>query len=215
MEKETLDKVLKQKVEPMLDESMHKIIGVTISEFGKDITDKIEKNPLIAYDIDTSVGFKAAKKLFKKQFLVRMLQTNFGNISAVAEKAGLDRRSVHRAVNELNIGIKGIRREMIKADYFRKEAVEGILKSTLESYKTVIRPGKLEDMYKNVDQLSAEIVKELPTIEMNWDEAETMFEKQYFEKALKENKGNVSKTARKIGLRYETLHRKLKKLGLK
>jgi DNA-binding NtrC family response regulator len=42
-----------------------------------------------------------------------------------------------------------------------------------------------------------------------------MFEKQYFEKALKENKGNVSKTARKIGLRYETLHRKLKKLGLK
>jgi DNA-binding NtrC family response regulator len=42
-----------------------------------------------------------------------------------------------------------------------------------------------------------------------------MFEVQYFKKALKENKDNISKTARKIGLRYETLHRKLKSLGLK
>ena len=215
MAKETLDKVLKRKVEPLLEESMHKILGVTISEFGKDISDKIEKNPLIAYDIDPAVPFKAAKKLFKKQFLTRMLQTNFGNISAVAKKTGLDRRSVHRAIKELDINIKNIRKEMIKADYYRKEAVGGILKDTLESYKTVIRPGKLEDMYENVDKLSSEIVRELPTIEMAWDDAERMFEKQYFEKALKESKGNVSKTARKIGLRYETLHRKLKKLGLK
>ncbi|MBW2995992.1 hypothetical protein KY332_01695 [Candidatus Woesearchaeota archaeon] len=215
MAKERLEEVLKKKVEPLLEESMHKILGVTISEFGKDISDKIERNPLIAYDIDTALDFKAAKKLFKKQFLTRMLQTHFGNISAVAHITGLDRRSVHRAVKELGIGIKGIRRDMLKADYYRKEAVGGILKNTLESYKAVIRPGKLEDMYKNVDQISSDIVKELPTIEMSWDSAERMFEKQYFEKALKENKGNVSKTARKIGLRYETLHRKLKKLGLK
>ena len=215
MTRETLDKVLKKKVEPLLEESMHKILGVTISEFGKDISDKIEKNPLIAYDIDTRLGFKAAKKLFKKQFLTRMLQTNFGNISAVAKVTGLDRRSVHRSIKELGVGIKKIRREMIKADYYRKEAVGGILKDTLENYKTIIRPGKLGDMYENVDKLSSDIVKELPAIEMTWNDAERMFEIQYFEKALKENKGNLSKTARKIGLRYETLHRKLKKLGLK
>ena len=215
MAKETLDKVLKRKVEPLLDESMHKILGVTISEFGKDISDRIERNPLIAYDIDVAVPFKAAKKLFKKQFLTRMLQTNFGNISAVAKVTGLDRRSVHRAIKELSIGIKGIRRDMIKADYYRREAVGEILKGTLDTYKTVIRPGKLEDMYENVDKISSDIVKELPAIEMSWDEAEKMFEIQYFDKALKENKDNVSRTARKIGLRYETLHRKLKKLGLK
>jgi len=43
MARETLDKVLKKKVEPLLEETMHKILGVTISEFGKDISDKIEK----------------------------------------------------------------------------------------------------------------------------------------------------------------------------
>ncbi len=214
MPKETLDKVLKKKVEPLLEESMHKILGVTISEFGKDISDRIEKNPLIAYDINATLSFKAAKKIFKKQFLTRMLQTNFGNISAVAEKTGLDRRSVHRAIKELNIAIKGIRKDMIRADYYRREAVGGILKDTLQTYKTIIRPGKLEDMYENVDKISTDIVKELPTIEMTWDAAENLFEKAYFEKALKENKGNISKAAKKIGLRYETLHRKIKKLGI-
>jgi transcriptional regulator of acetoin/glycerol metabolism len=215
MAKEKLEEVLKKKVEPLLDESMHKILGVTISEFGKDISDKIEKNPLITYNIDTSLSFKGAKKMFKKDFLTRMLQTHFGNISAVAAVTGLDRRSVHRAVKELGIKIKNIRQEMLKADYYRKEAVGGILKDTLDSYKAVIRPGKLEDMYQNVDELSSDIVKQLPEIDMTWDEAEAMFEKAYFAKALKENKGNISKTARKIGIRYETLHRKLKKLRLK
>ena len=138
MDKETLEKVLKTKVEPILEETMHKLLGVTISEFGKDITDKIEKNPLIAYDNNTSLPFKTAKKLFKKQFLTRMLQTHFGNVSAVAELTGLDRRSIHRSVKELKIGIKNIRRDMLRADYYRKEAVGGILKDTLNSYMVLI-----------------------------------------------------------------------------
>ena len=69
MVRETLDRVLKKRIGPLLDESLHKVIGITVPEFGKDISDKIEKNPLIAYDIDTTLPFKAAKKLFKKQFL--------------------------------------------------------------------------------------------------------------------------------------------------
>ncbi len=215
MAKETLDKVLKKEVEPFLDESMHKLLGVTISEFGKDITDKIEKNPLIAYDIDTSLNFKTAKKMFKKQFLKRVLQIHFGNVSAVAKATGLNRRSVHRAIKNLNIKVDKIRKDMLRSEYYRKEAVEGILKDTLDDYKTVIRPSRLENMYENVDKLSSDIIKKLPAIEMSWDSAERMFEKAYLKKALKENKGNVSKTARKIGIRYETLHRKLKKLGLK
>jgi len=215
MAKETLDKVLKKEVEPLLDKSMHKLLGVTISEFGKDISDKIEKNPLIAYDIDTSLKFKTAKKMFKKQFLTRMLRIHFGNVSAVAKATGLNRRSVHRAINKLNIKVDKIRKDMLKSDYYRKEAVEGILKDTLDDYKSVIRPSRLENMYENVDKLSSDIIKKLPAIEMSWDEAENMFEIAYLKKALKENKGNVSKTARKIGIRYETLHRKLKKLGLK
>ncbi|MBW2966015.1 hypothetical protein KY342_02850 [Candidatus Woesearchaeota archaeon] len=214
MPEKNLEKALKEKIEPMLDESMHELVGVTITEFGKDISDRIEKNPLIAYDIDTSLSFKAAKKLFKKQFLTRMLQNNYGNVSFVAKITGLNRRSIHRAIKELRINVKRTRKEMVKADYYRKEAVDSILKETLDNYKRVIRPSRLERMYKNVDKISGDIVKELPSIEMTWDQAELAFEKAYLEKALKENKGNISKTASKIGLRYETLHRKIKKLGI-
>ena len=66
-----------------------------------------------------------------------------------------------------------------------------------------------------MDKLSSDIVKKLPAVEMSWDDAEVEFEKKYLEKALAENKGNISKTAKAIGLRYETLHRKLKKLMIK
>ena len=214
MAKKTLDKVLKEKVEPMLEESMHKLLGITISEFGKDISDRIEKNPLISYPIDISISFKAAKKLFKKEFLTRLLQSHYGNVSAVAKITGLNRRSIHRAVKELGINIKRVRKTMVKTELYQKEAVDSILKETLDHYKRVIRPSRLEKMYKNVDKISSDIVKELPTIELTWDEAEIEFEKAYIRKALKENKGNVSKTAKKIGLRYETLHRKIKKLGI-
>ncbi len=215
MEKETLDKVLKEKVEPLVDDAMHKFLGITVAELRKDITDKIEKNPLISYEIDTSITFKSAKKLFKKEFLTRLLQSHFGNVSEIAKISGLDRRSIHRAVKELSINISKVRKEMIATKYYQKEAVDTILKSSLDSYRQVIRPSRLESMYKNVGRLSEDIVKELPAIEMTWKEAESEFEKRYLEKALKENKNNLSKTAKAIGLRYETLHRKLKRLGLK
>ena len=214
MVKKTLDKVLKEKVEPILEESMHKLLGITISEFGKDISDKIEKSPLISYPIDTSISFKAAKKLFKKEFLTRLLQSHYGNVSAVAKITGMNRRSIHRAIKDFRINVKKVRKEMVKTELYQKEAVDSILKETLSNYKQVIRPIRLEKMYKNVDRISSDIIKELPTLEMPWNEAEIEFEKAYLIKALKENKGNISKTAKKIGLRYETLHRKIKKLSI-
>jgi len=215
MQKETLEKVMKTKVEPLVEEAMHKFLGVTVSEIGKDISDKIEKNPLITYEINTEIGFKAAKKMFKKEFLKRLLQSHLGNISEVAKITGLDRRTIHRDIKDLNINIGKVRKDMIRTKYYQKEAVDSILKDTLDDYKEVLLPNKLEKMYKNVDKLSKNIVNELPSVEMIWDEAEKEFEKSYLLKALKENKENVSLTARKIGLRYETLHRKLKKLGIK
>jgi transcriptional regulator of acetoin/glycerol metabolism len=215
MVKETLEKVLKTKVEPLVEDAMHKFLGVTIAEVGKDITDKIEKNPLITYSIDTELGFKAAKKMFKKEFLKRLLQSHLGNVSEVAKVADLDRRTIHRDIKDLKINISKVRKDLIRTKYYQKEAVDSILRDTLDDYKTVIRSEKMDKIYKNVDKLSSDIVEELPAIEMRWDEAEREFEKRYLAKALKENKGNISKTARKIGLRYETLHRKLKKLGIK
>ena len=214
MGKLTLEKVIKEKVEPLVNEAMQKFLGVTIKELPGEITDKIEKNPLISYGITTDVRFKTAKKLFKAEFLKRLLQSHYGNVSAVAKIAGLDRRSIHRDIKEMKIDIKKMRKEMLKTEYYRKEAVDNILRSTLDDYKAVINPQRLEKLYKDVDRLSGEIAHELPAVEMAWDDAEMEFEKEYFKKALEENDGNISKTAKKIGIRYETLHRKLKKLRI-
>jgi DNA-binding NtrC family response regulator len=214
MPKESLDKVLKDKVEPMVQEAMHRFMGITVPEISSDITDSIEKNPMISYNIDTSLSFKQAKRAFKKEFLKRMLQTNLGNVSLVAKVTGLDRRTIHRDIRGLNIDVKKIRNEMIRTEYYQKEAVDSILRNTLDNYKQAIQPQKLEKMYEKVGELSEDIVKTLPLKEMQWDDAEKEFEKEFIKKALAENNGNVSLTARKIRLRYETLHRKIKKLGI-
>lgn len=210
----SLDKVLKEKVEPIVDDAMHKFLGITIEEMRGEISDKIEKNRLISYNIDTSLDFKLAKKMFKREFLKRLLQTHLGNITAVAKVSGLDRRTIHRDIKQLNIDIKKMRDDLVQTKYYQKEAVYGILRQTLDDYKEVINPGKLEKMYKNADLLSERIVDQLPSIDMTWSDAEKEFEKTYLTKALSENNFNITKTAEDIGLRYETLHRKIKHLGL-
>ena len=215
MAKEDLEKVMKTKIEPIVDEAMHKYLGVTINEISSDISDRIEKNPLITYELHTSLSFKIAKKLFKKEFLKRLLQSHLGNVSLVAKITGLDRRSIHRDIKEFSIDISTIRKELISTKYYQKEAVNTILRGTFDSYKTVIQSSKLDKMYDHVAELSEDIIKELPSLEMSWKEAEESFEKGYFSKVLNDNNWNVSLTARKIGIRYETLHRKLKKLGIK
>jgi hypothetical protein len=45
-------------------------------------------------------------------------------------------------------------KEMLRMDYTRREAVDSIVRKTLDKYKKIIRPSKLETMYKNVDRLS-------------------------------------------------------------
>jgi DNA-binding NtrC family response regulator len=212
---ETLEKVVKEKVEPLVEEAMHKYLGITVSEIKGDISDRIGKSPLLSYEINTSVSFKVAKKLFKKDFIKRMLHSHKGNIGIVARITGLDRRSVYRAIKEFGIDIKRIKSESIRMKHYRKEAVDTILRDTFGAYKTVLKADKLKKMYKGVEKLSSEIVRELPAIEMTWKEAEREFEKAYIKKILREMKGNISKAAKKMNIRYETLHRKIKRLGIR
>ncbi|MBW2992879.1 hypothetical protein KY345_06710 [Candidatus Woesearchaeota archaeon] len=215
MAEKTLEKVMKEKINPLIEESLHRFLGVTINELNKELSDKIEANPLISFDIDTSLSFKAAKKLFKKQYLQNLIRNHYGNISEVARIAKVDRRSIHRAVIELKINVAKVRKELLRPDYYKKEAIDEIFRKTLDTYKGVIHPEKLEDVYRHVPSLTKNIVKELPPYEMSMKEAEREFERQYLKKVLDENKWNISLTARKIKLRFETLHRKIKSLGIK
>lgn len=214
MEKEDLEKVVKNKVKPIIDEAMQKLIGARVVEIETDITDKIAKNPLLEFEIDTSISFKKAKDEFKKKYISKLLQTHLGNISKVADLIGVDRRSIHRLIKELEIDVEKIRNNLLSKEYAREEAVKDAIESTLDEYRQVINPQKLKKMYEEAPLLSKDIIKNLPASPLTLKEALEEFEKKFIMVALKKNDFNISKTAKKIGLRYETLHRKMKSLGL-
>lgn len=209
-----LEKTVETKIKPMLEEAMQKYLGVTVSEIGADITEKLKKGHLLGLDINTKLPFKRAKNLFKKWFLMRLLKTHFGNVSDVARISRVDRRTIHRLVVEMKHDIDKFRVEMAKREYWRQAQVRSIIESALESYKSSIHPSRFDVMYKQAPEISKDIAKELFEPHMTLKEAEAEFEKLYLKKALEESNFNISQTARKIGLRFETLHRKLKRLGL-
>ena len=212
---DTSNKLDKNDVEDIVNDAIHKVLGVSIDELNKDISEKLSKSALLDFTIDTKQGFKKAKKKFKQDFLRRLLRVSYGNISEVANRAGVDRRSIHRIVKDAGINVSKIREEMIKPYEVKQRAIGHIIESVVDTYKTVIHPQKIEKVYKNMGEVSKDILDELPDKRLKLKDAEELFEKEFLRKAIKENDGNITNTAKKIGLRYETLIRKLKKLGLK
>ncbi len=212
--KKDLEETVKEKVSPMVEETMEKRLGVAIPQLESDITDQLLQSHLDIY-IAFDKSFKEAKKLFKKEFLKRELEVHLGNISELAKVLKVDRRSVHRAIKRLEINVEDVRKSKEeKGDYYGG-LIDKTIRSALEPYEEIIKPEKMELMYREVPRLSRNIVQILPHQELTWKEAEREFEKQFLGRALVENEGNVSKTAQKIEVRVETLYRKLKKLGLK
>ncbi|HLC75124.1 MAG TPA: helix-turn-helix domain-containing protein [Candidatus Nanoarchaeia archaeon] len=207
-----LEHVMKGKIEPLLEEAMQKFLGVTIREVERDITEKIGSERVIGLGVRTDLPFKEAKRAFKREFLERTLKTHYGNVSEVADIVGLDRRSIHRDLKNLGIDMKKVREKLYKAGYFEREAVDGAIRKVLEQYKQIIQPAKLEQMYEHVPELSEHIVHFLP-LQTTWKEAEHEFERKYLH-AVMSQYGTVSSAARAIGLRYETLLRKMKRLSI-
>ena len=207
-----LEKVLDDKIKPIIDTAMLEHIGINISEIGGDISDKLRNNPLIGIPVKYELPFRQAKKEFKKQFMERLLKTHHGNISEVARILGMDRRSVHRIVEKEST--QAIRDELPKPYYLKQKEVEGIIESVMSTYKPITKEDKLENIYNNVEEISKDIVDQLPDEEMSWKEAEIEFEKKYIEFALKHKK-SFKQVAKLIGISYETLLRKMKKLNLK
>src|SRR3989338_9338473 len=88
-EKTDLEKVITEKVKPLIDSSMQKFLGITIKELSTDISDRLKRTPLLDFKIDTGMPFKKAKKLFKKEYVRKLLQLKQGNISDVARIAAI------------------------------------------------------------------------------------------------------------------------------
>ncbi len=225
--------VIKEKVIPLLEETMEKHWGITIPKLETDITDRLT-NPQLNIYVPQGLKFGKAKKFFKKEFLKRELQLHRGNISHLAKTLELDRRSIHRAIRNLDIKvgqIKGQVKEMLSRsaseeelvglskelskERYQEEVVDKAIRGTLEQYKQLLRPEKMEELYKDIPTLSRNIVKFIPYQDWSWREAEQEFERQFLRQALEEQGWKVSEAAARIGLRAETLHRKIRKLGLR
>ncbi len=206
-----LEAVVSRKVKPIVESAMQKVLGVTIDELSNDISTKLT-NPLAGFVIDPKIPFKQAKRQFKATYLQRLLKINYGNISEVAKQAAVDRRSIHRLVKG-TVDVAKIRREMELAYDIKQQAISHIIEDVLGNYKNVLHPGKLDEMYRNVSTVSKDILESLPEQPVTLKEAEHEFEMEYFKQALKLN-GSISQTARAVQLRYESLYRKLKRLGL-
>tara|TARA_Y100000310_G_C20680827_1_gene815833 strand:+ start:2500 stop:3144 length:645 start_codon:yes stop_codon:yes gene_type:complete len=212
--KKGLEKVIRDKVKPIIDLATIKTLGISSPEIQLDITDHILRSPLVHLPVDTTTSYKQAKKAFKEFYIQKLLHLHFGNVSQVAKIAGIDRRSIHRLVQKFKINVPKMRKEMLRAEYIKESKVSGIIEDTLESYKASFHPEKIKELYAYLPRLSKDIVKELPDEQVSLKEAEDAFDKQYFKAVLDQNNGNIAKTARQIKIRYETLHRKLRKLGL-
>src|SRR3989338_6987937 len=162
--KPELEHLVETKVKPLLEEAMHKSLGITIQELQSDISDRLKKSALLDIPIDTKIRFKEAKRRFKQRYIARLLKQNLGNIETVAKIASVDRRSIHRIVAQMKFDVEQLREQIDKKEYFKQAAVQDIIQDSLVAYKSAIHPKRYEALYKEAPQLSKEILKELPEI---------------------------------------------------
>jgi len=168
--KEDLEKVITEKIKPLIDTSMQKFMGVTIKELSTDISDKLKRTPLLDFKIKTSLPFKKAKNLFKKDYIKKLLEISQGSIADVAKISGIDRRSVHRFTKDIKKDINKLRKEL-KTAYKTGTVISSMIEESLGTLKGIIKPDKLDNVYRNVTTISKDILKELPVMKLTLKQA--------------------------------------------
>ncbi|HLD40215.1 MAG TPA: helix-turn-helix domain-containing protein [Candidatus Nanoarchaeia archaeon] len=214
MNKHDLEETIKGKVALLLEETMEKSWGIYVPQVQSDLTDKLQHQLPIKFYIPAVSSFHEAKRKFKAEFLKNQLHLHNGNISQLAKFIGLDRRSVHRAIKGLDLHLTDLRREQPITSSPQEKLIDQTIRFTLEGYKDIIQPQKMEKMYQEVPTLSRNLAKILPHNGLTWKQAEREFEKQFLSQSLQEYRWKVAETARKLNLQPETLHRKIAKLKL-
>ncbi|MBW3011500.1 hypothetical protein KY326_04750 [Candidatus Woesearchaeota archaeon] len=197
----------KEQISPVIEKEMEKFLGVTVRQINEDISNKLISGNL-DFEIDLSIPFKKAKEEFKKEFLIRLLQFTNGNISEAARIGAIDRRSIHRLIQKFKIKVEGFRDQPYLFEDDKKEMyVKTVVEKILDKYELTKQIEIDEETAKN-------ITKRLPDIRVTFEEAIDLFEKAYLEEALEQHK-DITKAAKAVGLRYETLHKKAKEHGLR
>lgn len=209
-----LETAIGAKIRPLLERAMQKNLGITVNEIALDISDSLLKTPLVDMIVDAKLSYQKAKDSFRRWLIVKMLHLNCGNVSETARKLQITRRTLHRLIHSYNIDIPGLRANLIKRDYIKKSAISSMIETTLHHYEPTIRQRRLADFYRDIPNLSRQILEELPDEAISLRDAELEFERRYLKEALANSKNSVNKTAERIGLRPETLYRKVKALSI-
>ena len=173
----------------------------------EDISSNLEFRLLVT--VDLSKPFKQAKKDFLKNYLNDILTLSLGNISLAAKRAQLHRRHLHRIINDLDIDPNVHKKELLKPQEYLRENVHNIIEDTLSHFD---EDDRIRQIYSNLEDISVIISKNMCPV--SYDEALELFEKEYIEKALKDNNYNISKTADAIDMNERTLYRKLSRLNI-
>ncbi len=191
-----------------IEDIMHRYLGVTIKELNDDITSRLS-DPLLDFDVEEGLILKDAKKKFHRRFLLRSLTKHHGNVSAAAKEAKVDRRTLHRMINEAGIDAQQFRARSAQR-YADEDAVNAVIETSLKKYEEIIHPSKLDVMYRNVTTVSRDILEHVPPeASLSLKEAEREFERRFLFRTLKKHDYRITKAAKALGIRYETLHRKL------
>jgi DNA-binding NtrC family response regulator len=210
-DKEDLEEVMLKKIMPLVEATTQKFLGVKIEELNTDISSRLKRSMILGFDMDTRLSFRAAKEKFKREYLQRLLNNRYGNISDVAKLAKVNRRTVHRIVKKQHINVDELRKNMYKPGYLLEQEVGTMIAKVFDDYKGVIHPTKLENVYRNVDAISKNLLSEIPEQPMTLKEAIMEFEERFLRKALNESNMDMKIASKKLRIRYETLLRKAKR----
>lgn len=212
MNPKSLEETVIEKVRPLVHQNIEKTWGLAIPKLEDDITSKLAREHS-TIPIQFTLPFSEALAAFKKEFLLRELRKHH-NISFLAKLIGMSRRSIHRSINELQIDIPKTSKEDQRS-YFKEQKIYQSLREALLEYRSLFREDKMDALYDTLPNLSKSLAQELPDQRPStWKSAKRDFERRYLQHHI--SLGDKLKVvAKKIGMRPESLSRKLKILNLR
>ncbi len=210
MEKGSLEDVMEER-KSIIQNIFNSYLGVSIKELNDDITRKLD-NDMLDLIPENEKDYRKAKRIFIKHYLMRLLRKNYGNIKSTAKDLGVDRRTVHRFVDDFSIDLTSLRKA--PSSYY-KDKVYDALEGSIKRYEDVLHPKKLDNIYKKMPDISRSIAENTsPAPDPTLREAEDLFDAIFLKRNI-EISDSLSEAAASMGMRYETLYRKMNRLRYK
>ena len=174
-------------------------------------SDESELEFKILFDIVYSKSFKKSKSIFIKKYILDILALSLGNVRRASAIANIDRRHMHRLLNEHHVNPQENRQDPLKFSNYLNNNFRNIVDDKIEEMN--ISGKKLQNIYSNLHDLTLMIANNHDN-PATFKEAIDIFEKNFIEKALLENDFDMKKTSKFLKISTRTLYRKIKELNI-